>query len=104
MEKKSRIVVMVKEPGENWNPWNIENRLEDFQQLVGGYIETVTVNEELILIVNEEGKLKGLPGNFPFRGDWLCGTVVAAGSAGEEFASCPLRSDEAMIMALVEDE
>lgn len=41
MEKKNRIVVMVKEPGENWNQWNIENRLEDFQQLVGGYRKSV---------------------------------------------------------------
>lgn len=37
--------------------------LEELQKIVGGYIEIVNVNEEYIMVVNEEGKLLGLPIN-----------------------------------------
>ena len=37
--------------------------LEQLQKAVGGYIETVTIDNGNILIVNEEGKLQGLPYN-----------------------------------------
>jgi hypothetical protein len=37
--------------------------LDELQQLVGGYIEFVPVNEQGWLVVNEDGKLKNLPEN-----------------------------------------
>lgn len=37
--------------------------LEELQKIVGGYIEIVNLNEEYIMVVNEEGKLLGLPIN-----------------------------------------
>jgi len=37
--------------------------LESWQKAVGGYIETIPV-EDGMLIINEEGKLKGLPINY----------------------------------------
>ena len=61
MEEK--IIVMIKEPGENWERREIDNTLRTFQGLVGGYIETVTVREDLLLIVNEEGVLQQLDPN-----------------------------------------
>lgn len=89
-----KIHVMVKEPGEKWQRREVDNTLRTFQGLVGGHIETVTVTpDRLVLIVNEEGKLQELPENVLFRNDWLVGTVVAVGVAGEDFASCPLVTD-----------
>jgi hypothetical protein len=38
--------------------------LERLQELVGGYIETIPLDKDTILVVNEEGKLKGLPVNM----------------------------------------
>lgn len=97
----NKIHVMVKEPGEKWERREVDNTLRAFQGLVGGYIETVTVTPgRLVLIVNEEGKLQGLPGNVLFRGDWLVGTVVAVGVDGEEFESCPLVTDWQMRITL----
>lgn len=96
-----KIHVMVKEPGEKWQRREVDNTLRTFQGLVGGHIETVTVTpDRLLLIVNEEGKLQELPENVLFRNDWLVGTVVAVGVAGEDFASCPLATDWQMRIAL----
>lgn len=51
------------EPQELPNPGQ-ELSLKDMQQMVGGYIEMVRLsNGKQALIINEEGKLKGLPTN-----------------------------------------
>ncbi|MGN1369541.1 MAG: DUF3846 domain-containing protein [Aristaeellaceae bacterium] len=105
----STISVMVKAPGigRSWTPWQcqrVENKLEAFQALVGGHIETVPVSETMVLLVNDEGKINGMEANFPYRGDLLCGTVVAVGVRGDEFASCPARSNADMMRVLLEDE
>lgn len=53
----------------------------------GGYIETVQIAGDCVLIVNEEGKLQGLPANFPFFGDVIVRTAVFVGIDGEDFCS-----------------
>lgn len=37
--------------------------LEELQEIVGGWIQIVNLNDRQILVINEEGKLDGLPGN-----------------------------------------
>ena len=37
--------------------------LEELKEFVGGYIECVFLNDHQVLVVNEEGKLIGLPYN-----------------------------------------
>ena len=64
MSKKIKCI--VKRPDEQFGhvTW-ISDSLENLQKTVGGYIETVSIdNHELILIVNEEGKLRDMPYNF----------------------------------------
>ncbi|MBS6476095.1 MAG: DUF3846 domain-containing protein, partial [Clostridiales bacterium] len=56
---------------------------------VGGYIETVTLATDCVLIVNEEGRLLDLPYNCNICGLDLFGTVIVAGVDGDEFADCP---------------
>ena len=85
MDKKIRV--LVKEPGKEAELREIQNTLEALQCIVGGYIETVTFAEDCTLIVNEEGKLQGLPVNFRIFGDVIVGTAVLAGVDGEEFCS-----------------
>lgn len=81
----------------------MENKLVEFQNLVGGWIEPIMLPHKddepaIVLLVNEEGKIIGLPGNliladregvtaFERRSDFLCGTVVACRAEGENFAS-----------------
>ena len=37
--------------------------LEELQRIVGGYIEIKRITDECLMVVNEEGKLNGLPIN-----------------------------------------
>lgn len=86
--KEKQILVIIKKPGEApvVEPL-FDNTLEAFQQAVGGYIETITFASDACLVVNEEGRLLGLPHNCDFCGTDLVGTVICAGIKGEEFAS-----------------
>ncbi len=74
----------------------IDNTLEALQNLVGGYIETLTVFEGAVLIFNEEGRLRGLPYNITFCGVDLVGPLVLAGVDGDEFTDIPEAAVEAI--------
>lgn len=63
-----QVRVLVIEPGELPEVREVEHDdLKAFQALVGGYVETVNLTSDIMLICNEEGKLKGLPGNRYIR-------------------------------------
>lgn len=58
--------------------------LKELQAFVGGYIQIIRVGSALY-VLNEEGKLLGLPANvaathrahdFLLEGDYLCGAVL----------------------------
>ena len=85
--------VLKIEPGKTPIVINIENSLEALQGQVGGYIEAVTIASDVVLIVDEEGRLKGKPHNFTFCGLDLVGVVLAVGVDGEEF--CDLTAEAA---------
>lgn len=60
------IRVMVIKPGHEPELTEIENTLKGFQKVVGGYIETVpmeSIDDDLRVVLNEEGKIIGLPMN-----------------------------------------
>lgn len=50
-------------PEENPKVMSIANGLKPMQDLVGGYIENVTLENGVGLVCNEEGRLTGLPEN-----------------------------------------
>ena len=79
--------VLLKEPGKDPRTMIIPNDLGILQQLVDGYIETHTLTDGLVMIVNEEGKLKGLEPNFYVDRlkDTILGTAIFCGEDGEEF-------------------
>src|SRR3954468_15165280 len=86
------IQVVIVEPNKKPYAKMIENRLGAMNDIVGGYIEIVrmgqhTVNgAELIITVNEEGKLMRLPLNRIITGfDTLVGTffISAANMQGD---------------------
>ena len=64
MPKELNITILVKEPNEEPQVVTIENDYSKISDLVGGYIETVTLGKKLMLVCNEEGKLKRMPLNF----------------------------------------
>lgn len=79
------LTAIIKEPG--WAPGIVEipDELENYQRIVDGYIECVRWDEDHVMIVNEEGKIDGLPVNFRYGGDVIVGPAVWVGVGGEEF-------------------
>lgn len=66
----------------------VENTLEALQQEVGGYIETVSI-ADVVIICNEEGRLCGLPYNCRFVGVDFVGTILVVGRNKDEFCDVP---------------
>jgi uncharacterized protein (DUF736 family) len=64
---------------------SIDDSLSGMQSIVGGYIETVYLDGEIILVCNEEGKMTGLPANRSLRGDVIMGDcfITAANEEGD---------------------
>lgn len=95
-----KIKVIVKRPDEKYgHVTNISPSLKNLQKTVDGHIEVVTVSKDkgLVMICNEEGKIRGLQRNFvmgtpPFH-DIIVGTVILCGTDGENFADVPISFD-----------
>ena len=83
------IKVIVKRPGEDPCEEVIANTLEEFQKLVGGAIEAVTLCSDLAIICNEDGRLMDLPYNCKIFNLHFVGTVVFVGVNGDEFTDVP---------------
>ena len=76
------------EPGKDPCLIEIENSLKALQKAVGGYIETVTFEEDACLIVNEEGMFLNLKPQKIFGRTFL-GNALIVGVKGDEFADVP---------------
>ena len=75
---KNMITILIKEPGCSWNVAEVEDDLEAYQAIVGGYIEGIaTTKTGMHIFGNEEGKLLHLKPNFMLHGDLIVGTVFA---------------------------
>ena len=79
---ENQIRVLKVEPGKPPEVTMIENTLETMQQMVGGRIEMVDLNNRTLLVCNEEGKLVGLEGNRRLGSDIIAGTFFIAGDDG----------------------
>lgn len=88
--KKNEIRVLYKRPGKNLIEVKIPNELEWLQGAVEGHVEAVRAFDDVALLVNEEGKLKGMERNFNFLGEEIVGPAVFVGVADEEFTDCPV--------------
>ncbi|WP_270477976.1 DUF3846 domain-containing protein [Butyricicoccus sp. AF18-9LB] len=67
----------------------VENTLKALQREVSGYIETVTIASDEVIICNEEGRILGLPDNCRVCGVDFVGTVLIVGTKGDEFCDVP---------------
>ena len=64
----------------------IKNDLKTMQDIVGGYIETWT-EKDYVIVCNEEGYIKGLPLNPSMPG--FVGNLFICGYEGEDFTDLP---------------
>ena len=83
MEEKIDIL-LFKTDG-SYEETTVLNKLNEIQKLVDGYIETVTISNEIILICDEEGRIKNKRSNPRLRD--ICGDFILCGVDGENFRS-----------------
>lgn len=72
---------------------NISDSLTNLQKTVDGFIETVTIATDLVVICNEEGIIRNLPYNCTICGAKLYGTIIMCGVNGDEFSDLPTNWD-----------
>ena len=77
--------VLLKQPGLPEEVIDVPNTLQAMQELVGGYIETITLTRHSCCIVNEDGLYQGLLPNFYLNGNLLVGNAVFVGVKGDGF-------------------
>lgn len=88
MKKKIKVVYI--EPGRDPEFRTVNNTLEAMQILVKGYIEVLTVSNDMVIVCNEEGHLRNMPFNREMFGISLYGPIVLVGTEGEDFTDVPV--------------
>lgn len=64
----NKIVTVVKKANERKAELvTVADTLETWQGIVGGCIETFPLTDDILIILNEEGKLRGLKPNFAIQ-------------------------------------
>jgi hypothetical protein len=81
--------VVVMKPDALPDVQDIPNTLEALQELVGGYIEVVELADGLVVVCDEEGRLKGKPYCATLGDVQFVGTIALVGTAGCEFTDIP---------------
>ena len=83
--------IVIVEPGKPGYAAEIEGGLASMQQVVGGYIEVVSIwsDDSAVLVCNEEGKLQDLPPNRHFEqiADTVVGTFFVCNAREEDLES-----------------
>lgn len=92
--EQNKIDVLLVEPGQYPKPFRVGNELDDLRAVVDGDIECVyPFDEEVGIILNEEGKILGLPLNRAIRDedgnmyDIFAGTFMVVGLTEDDFGS-----------------
>lgn len=83
--------VIRKHPGQMPEVIDIENDGDAIRAELGGFIEAVTIAENLAILCDEEGRLKNKAPNITFKamGIDFVGTILIVGVDGEEFYDVP---------------
>ena len=90
-----KIKAITKRPGGKPVSTWISPSLENLQRYVGGYIEVygitpVGFNSHLVVISDEDGKLKGYEHNCYLEGHEFVGDIIICGTKDGEFVDLPL--------------
>ena len=89
-----KINVLIKDPGKKPRHVNISDSLGNLQKTVDGFIETVTIAKDLVIIFKEEGLIRNLPYNCTIYGVALYGTIIICGVDGDGSANLPCSWDD----------
>ena len=89
---------VIKKVGCEAMPIEIDNTLKALQDAVGGYIETITVATDMVIICNEEGVIRGLPFNCDLCGHKFFGNILFVGVDGDDFGDITYTDDDVLRM------
>ena len=81
--KEKEIKVLRVKPHEHPEVYMLKNTLEAMQEAVGGYIDIVGLDDNVCILLNDEGKLIGLEGNRRIGSDIIVGDFFVCGSDEE---------------------
>lgn len=80
-----KIKCLLKEPSKEAVEIEIEDTLENYQKLVGGYIDVVSIGRyrnilpnNMVFVVNDVGLLLGLKANIMHGLNYIAGNIVVA--------------------------
>ena len=83
MKKGTEIRVLMVEPNEHPKEYLLENTLSAMQAAVGGLIDIVGLEDNICILLNDEGKLLGMEGSRRIGDDIIAGTFYVCGSNEE---------------------
>lgn len=89
-----KIKAVTKRPGGKPVSTWISPSLENLQRYVGGWIEIVNLTTDMVIICDEEGKLKGYEHNCFICGHEFVGDVIICGQKNGELADLPVTWQE----------
>ena len=92
--KEKEIKVLRVKPHEHPEVYMLKNTLEAMQEAVGGYIDIVGLDDNVCILLNDEGKLIGLEGNRRIGSDIIVGDFFVCGS--DEEGNLTSLSEEAL--------
>ena len=85
-ETKSAKIIYTDKEDEDYTPKNGKTfALTEMQEIIGGYVEPIRLNDGRMIIVDEDGKSKGKAVNIPatnilrrdhFTADYIVGTAI----------------------------
>lgn len=81
------IKIIVKKVGKKHSVEIVKDDYATCNNLVGGYIEVVTLDKGVLMVCNEEGKLDGLELNLILPNDLIVGDIFFCSQKGPDFAS-----------------
>ena len=96
----AKVKCYIKRPDEEYgHSTAVSCTLENLQRNVGGYIEAVMIIPEgrhapgVVVICDEEGRLKHQPYNCRYGGVDFVGDILVLGSKGDKFVDVPIDWD-----------
>ncbi len=94
MKKITCVVVPI---GQKPYAKEIDNDNKAIQELVGGDFEVIWLSSRLLLLCDEEAKLKGIRGNRRIGSEIIAGQFIIVGDDNRDFASLDKYEVAAMI-------
>lgn len=79
--------------------------LDTLQRFVGGFVESVTVDNDTVVLCNEDGKYRGLEPNFvidygQYGCDIIVGSAIICGYKADEFCSINEQKKDEILKSL----